>query len=176
MPAAIVKQASQCLKTAFLLAIDKIGNDADLETLKKIRSSLEDGLEFKDLLESLKSADADIPADELEHVFRDWFSPRGFWPRSSAEKVVREGLVQAIDLQLENADDAQPMAVDYWWMPNTPKFAFSILLGPAQVTGIISTPPIPKRRGRQRQPRAAAGTTRKKAPAKGRATKKKARR
>ncbi|HEX4355610.1 MAG TPA: hypothetical protein VHZ95_21940 [Polyangiales bacterium] len=169
MPAAIVLiDREPFLKTSFLGALDTIGNTASTEQLEQIAKSLSGGSAFVDLLEGLTSGEHGVPRDEIDHVSKDWFhAEQGWWRDHSPERVMRDGLVEAIRIQVDKRDaSGRPLPVGYWWLPNAHKFAFIPLLGKGQLTVVVTTPPIP-------QP-TAAGRPRKKASAKKSAPRKKA--
>ncbi|HEY2735415.1 MAG TPA: hypothetical protein VGI70_15565 [Polyangiales bacterium] len=179
MPALIIIDRDPFLKTSFLSALDAIGNSASVEQLEQIAKSLAGGSPFVDLLEGLTQGDHGVPRDEVDHVSRDWFHPTdGWWRSHSPERVVRDGLIEAIRIQVDKRDaSGRPLPVAYWWLPNEKKFAFVPLLGKGQLTVVITTPAIPqptaaggarKKAGKKKAPK------KKSAPAKKKAAKKKA--
>ncbi len=163
-------------KTAFLIALERVGNTSSKQELLHIRALLEAGMPLIQLFRSLpQGGGAPVEESEIEHVARDWFDPKtGWWAKSAPENVMRAGLIQSIDLSLEYGEpgeDGKPFPVDYWWVKDAGAFRFISKISRQQQTVFLLTPTAPSpdeadgARTRAR-PRKAAKKRAKKAPKK----------
>jgi hypothetical protein len=135
-------------KTAFLIALERVGNTSSKQELLHIRALLEAGMPLIQLFRSLPQGGGDaVEESEIEHVARDWFDPEtGWWAESGPENVMRAGLIQSIDLSLEYGEpgeNGKPFPVDYWWVKETGAFRFVSKISPQQQTVFLLTPTAP---------------------------------
>jgi hypothetical protein len=128
-------------KTEFLRACDLIGNGATRDQLGQIRAALVAGLSFIDIYNKFKPLLAAVTASEQDHFVKHWLGG-GWWPALPVkpEEVLREGIINVIDLQLE---ERMPRKVDYWWVIDSQGFRVVPCVGPGLVTVIILTPTPP---------------------------------
>jgi hypothetical protein len=132
-------------KTAFLLALDRIGNNATRQDLLSMKKALQSGVPLLDLYRSSAPSKTAVSSDEFNHVARDWFgNKKGAWSGwQGSEEILRKGIVEAITLQTKKR--GKPLPVDYWWVHEAGPFRvlpFLSNLG-RTVTVLLLTPRTP---------------------------------
>jgi len=160
-------------KTAFLVALERVGNTSSKQELLQIRALLESGMSLIAIFQSLPQGHQHgVEEEEISHVTKDWFDPKtGWWAHSGPEHVMREGLIKSIDMSIEYGEageDGKPFPVDYWWVQDTGAFRFVSKISAQQQTVFLLTPtaPRPGAPATRRPARAKAKKVKKKAPAK----------
>ena len=159
-------------KTAFLTALERVGNTSSKEQLSQIRALLASGQPLLQIFETLHPQQSHgVEEEEMTHVGRDWFHPtKGWWTKARPEQVMREGLIRSIDLSLQYGEpgaDGKPFPVDYWWVNEAGAFRFISKISAQQQTVFLLTPTAPIPGAPTRAPvRAKARKTAKKAQSK----------